>query len=55
MENTKVVKTVRQSNGSLILTLTSELKQIGASAGTKVQVVTDETTVTICSLEESRR
>ena len=33
MESTRVLKVVREFSGSLLLTLTDELKLIGASAG----------------------
>jgi len=38
MENTRVQKTVRQSSGSLLVTLANELKFIRAQVGGKVTV-----------------
>jgi hypothetical protein len=47
MENTRVQKTVRESNGSLLVTLTSELKLIGALVGQKVTVTADAHSIRI--------
>jgi hypothetical protein len=47
MENTRVQKTVRESNGSLLVTLTSELKLIGAMVGQKVTVTADARSIRI--------
>ena len=47
MENTRVLKTVRESNGSLLVTLTSELKLIGALVGQKVTVTADANSIRI--------
>jgi hypothetical protein len=41
METTRVLKTVRESSGSLLLTLTDELKLIGVSVEQKVTVSSD--------------
>jgi hypothetical protein len=41
MESTRVQKKVRESNGSLLVTLTDELKLIGAQVGQKVTVTAD--------------
>ena len=45
MESTRVLKVVRESGGSLLLTLTEELKLIGASSGQKVAVSADPRTI----------
>lgn len=47
MENTRVQKTVRESNGSLLVTLTSELRLIGALVGQKVTVTADPHSIRI--------
>ena len=47
MENTRVQKTVRESNGSLLVTLTDELKLIGAQVGQKVTVTADQQRIEI--------
>jgi hypothetical protein len=47
MENTRVQKTVRESNGSLLVTLTGELKLIGALVGQKVTVTADPHSIRI--------
>jgi hypothetical protein len=47
MENTRVLKTVRESNGSLLVTLTSELKLIDAVVGEKVTVAADAHSIRI--------
>jgi hypothetical protein len=51
MENTRVLKIVRESSGSLLLTLTDELKLIGATAGQKVAVSADARTIQITKAE----
>ena len=51
MESTRTLKVVRESSGSLLLTLTGELKLIGASAGQKVAVSADPRTIQITKVE----
>ena len=51
MESTRVLKVVRESSGSLLLTLTDELKLIGASAGQKVAVSADPRRIQITKAE----
>ncbi len=47
MESTHVLKIITESGGSLLLTLTDELKLIGANPGQKVAVSADPRTVQI--------
>ena len=51
MENTRVLKVVRESSGSLLLTLTDELKLIGAIAGQRVSVSADQRRIQIVKVE----
>ncbi|MDG7012519.1 MAG: hypothetical protein JRN17_05465 [Nitrososphaerota archaeon] len=51
MESTRALKVVRESSGSLLLTLTDELKLIGASAGKKVAVSADPRRIQITKVE----
>ena len=51
MENTRALKVVRESSGSLLLTLTDELKLIGAIAGQKVTVSADPRRIQITKVE----
>ncbi|MDG7041004.1 MAG: hypothetical protein JRN66_07070 [Nitrososphaerota archaeon] len=51
MENTRALKVVRESRGSLLLTLTGELKLIGAIAGQKVAVSADPRGIQIAKAE----
>ena len=51
MENTRALKVIRESSGSLLLTLTDELKLIGATAGQKVAVSADPRRIQITKVE----
>jgi hypothetical protein len=51
MESTRVLKVVRESSGSLLLTLTDELKLLGAIAGQKVAVSADPRRIRITKVE----
>ena len=51
MENTRVLQVVRESSGSLLLTLTDELKLSGAIAGQKVAVSADPHRIQITKVE----
>ena len=51
MESTRVLKVVRESSGSLLLTLTNEMKLIGASAGERVAVSANPSRIQITKME----
>ena len=51
MESTRALKVIRESSGSLLLTLTDELKLIGTSAGQKVAVSADPRRILITKVE----
>ena len=51
MESTRALKVVRESSGSLLLTLTDELKLIGVVTGQRVAVSADPRRIQITKVE----